>query len=107
MDVDYTDREGTRMRIIGVNVDSKTIDQPSFKRISSELRAKYRNDDSIIVIFGIDIENLKQYESTSANEVEERQKMKSVRGIYYFDRDSSRDELRFYPKGITEKDLEN
>jgi len=107
VNVDFTDRDGFKKRIIGVCIASRSLGRAILGGIASDLRTKYSGDDSIIVIFGIEEPVIQDLLSGSDDDSEERSKMKSIRGLYYFDKPSSRNELRYYPKGMTEKDFKN
>jgi hypothetical protein len=58
-------------------------------------------------IFAVDKHVIKRFMEPSESDADDNRKLKSIRGIYYFERDSSTSELRYYPNGMTEKDFEN
>ena len=107
MNVDYTDRDGKVERLAFIYVPPRKLSRKRLDEISLRLRAKYSADDSMMLIFGVDRHLITKLIEPSDSDAEDNRKMKAIRGIYYFDRNSNRKELRYYPNGVTERDLEN
>jgi hypothetical protein len=107
MDVDFADRAGYRIRIVGIYIRPNLVSKQFLSQVVSKLRTKYSSDNQLTILFSADKTILSGFLDNTETKEGGSRFLNAMRGIYVRRINPDRNELRYFPTGMREKDIEN